>query len=416
MRVFAVLYAAKESVSSESILSSYESLTEFGNLVTCLVPGRRGHVSSSKTGFSVQQVNVGPPIPLLPFIVFNVLVLWKFIRFRVWPDVIIFEASVTPALTPIVLLARALRKPATVFRIESTPVETSGFSGLLSKAIFEAGLILSRAGQSGILAISPMQRDEMVDRHRIPARRIGVWTVRVNKDLFDPKKYVKERTGVRKTLGITSADFLLIYHGSYSPTRGLLPLVNGFAVIKRSHANIKLLLLGDGEFLHVIRASINEKALAGTVLIHPPVSLSEVPLFLAAGDAGVSPLPNHPFWRNQPPLKVLEFLSMGIPVVASNMESHRWIMGFGPHVTYFESNSVDGIVQAVLDLYDKRAELPALAPKIRELAISRFATNVVGSQANRYLCRLVFGRDDTSNLELAALPNTNCKGKRKGSV
>jgi teichuronic acid biosynthesis glycosyltransferase TuaH len=56
-----------------------------------------------------------------------------------------------------------------------------------------------------------------------------------------------------------------------------------------------------------------------------PVPSAEVPAYLAAIDVGITPYRDTDFNRASFPLKTLEYLSAGLPVVASSLPATRWL-------------------------------------------------------------------------------------------
>lgn len=56
-----------------------------------------------------------------------------------------------------------------------------------------------------------------------------------------------------------------------------------------------------------------------------PIPNAEVPAYLAAIDVGITPYLDTAFNRGSFPLKTLEYLSVGLPVVASTLPTMRWL-------------------------------------------------------------------------------------------
>src|SRR5206468_3279923 len=48
-----------------------------------------------------------------------------------------------------------------------------------------------------------------------------------------------------------------------------------------------------------------------------------LPRIFTAADAGLSYLPDVPYYEGQPPMKVMEYLAAALPVIASDVSSHR---------------------------------------------------------------------------------------------
>jgi glycosyltransferase involved in cell wall biosynthesis len=70
------------------------------------------------------------------------------------------------------------------------------------------------------------------------------------------------------------------------------------------------------------------------VLILPPVSYDFMPRVIAACDIGLVLLPDHERWRFQCPIKLVEFMFMGKPVLASDLPGIKWVAGDSPQVEF----------------------------------------------------------------------------------
>jgi teichuronic acid biosynthesis glycosyltransferase TuaH len=67
-----------------------------------------------------------------------------------------------------------------------------------------------------------------------------------------------------------------------------------------------------------------------------PVPSAEIPAYLAAIDVGITPYRDTEFNRASFPLKTLEYLSAGLPVVTSSLPAMRWL-----HADLEESQTID---------------------------------------------------------------------------
>jgi glycosyltransferase involved in cell wall biosynthesis len=114
--------------------------------------------------------------------------------------------------------------------------------------------------------------------------------------------------------------------------------------------------------------------LKDVVELRGPVDYLEVPSYVAACDVGIVPLPNHPWWRNQSPTKVLECLAMNNPLIVSDIPANRWIIGDAPVALYLKGTSPEEIADGVEAFLTTRSKLdPSVG---RQLASSFSAASV----------------------------------------
>lgn len=91
------------------------------------------------------------------------------------------------------------------------------------------------------------------------------------------------------------------------------------------------------------------------VIFHKAVPFEDVPQFIAAADFGVVPLPDQPQWRYQTPTKLLEYLSMGKPVIVTDIPAHRWILGNSSLAFFCKQGRPSEIAEAIFQcLGDRR--------------------------------------------------------------
>ena len=80
---------------------------------------------------------------------------------------------------------------------------------------------------------------------------------------------------------------------------------------------------GKGSQLEALRTLARELHVESRVWLPGYVSYESLPRVFAASDAGLSYLPAVSYYEGQPPMKVMEYLGAGLPVIASDVSSHR---------------------------------------------------------------------------------------------
>lgn len=106
--------------------------------------------------------------------------------------------------------------------------------------------------------------------------------------------------------------------GSMKPWHGVQDLVTAFAAVATRHPHAQLVLAGHGPALASVQVSILATALSERVQVLGEIPHDGVPAVLASMDIAVAPYrASDDFYFS--PLKVLEYLAAGLPVV------HPWI-------------------------------------------------------------------------------------------
>ena len=114
-----------------------------------------------------------------------------------------------------------------------------------------------------------------------------------------------------------------VYLGSLGSNRRLSVMLEAFASVAAAHPDARLTLIGTGDQAENLKELSKKLGLEKYVTFTGGVPFEQVPGFLAAADIGLSFVPITSWFNPQPPLKTLEYLASGLPVVATATDSHR---------------------------------------------------------------------------------------------
>lgn len=156
----------------------------------------------------------------------------------------------------------------------------------------------------GIVAVSEALRQELVDAG-VDAGKIAVVPNGVDLERFQP-------SGPRACHHLAGC-FVTGFVGSLRPWHGVETLLEGFRELA-SEPRHHLLVVGDGPLARLVIEL--QRELEGRVTFVGSVDHGEVPRYLRAMDVAVAPYPPLPRFYFSP-LKVLEYLAAGRPIVAS---------------------------------------------------------------------------------------------------
>jgi len=128
----------------------------------------------------------------------------------------------------------------------------------------------------------------------------------------------------REELGFGPDDIVVTFSGSLKPWHGGDVLLDAFEQVQKSDPRVRLLYVGDGPERKPLQKRCRKHGIEGVVFTGA-VPHDRVPEFLAASDVLVAPyLPHDKFYFS--PLKVLEYLAAGRPVLASDVgEIGEWV-------------------------------------------------------------------------------------------
>lgn len=218
-----------------------------------------------------------------------------------------------------ILIKRIRPMTRVILDIRSIPVENRGILKILSELYFD--LIFKLKTFDAVTGISDGMLNDLDERYLFSGDfPTAVWQSGYDDEVFQPvssPQVIPELEAIR-------GKFKIMFHGSLSPTRGLREMILALSLLKaKGIEEIALVLIGSGEAKMDLQQTIRDMKLACQVIIIPPMLQEKLPQFLAHADLGIDLLPDHRWWRYQSPLKVYEFLGMGIPVLATDLPCHR---------------------------------------------------------------------------------------------
>ena len=162
----------------------------------------------------------------------------------------------------------------------------------------------------------------------------------------------------RKT-GRADERFRLVYHGTIAPRHGLEVALRAVHAVKARIPQLELLIIGAGEDLERLKKLAGELDIKENVRFVPPMPVEDLPRHLHQADVGIVPILYDEFTRYMLPLKLLEYVGLGIPVISSRTETIEAYFGEGM-IHFCQPGDVDDLAGAILLLHqypEKRRRL-----------------------------------------------------------
>ena len=113
----------------------------------------------------------------------------------------------------------------------------------------------------------------------------------------------------------------LIYHGTVAKRTGLEVALRAAAEARKDIPNLEFSIIGGGDWLQHIRELSHELNLEDCMRFYDFVPVEQLPAFIREADLGIVPYLNDHFTRYVLPVKLLEYVAMKIPVIASRLET-----------------------------------------------------------------------------------------------
>ena len=117
----------------------------------------------------------------------------------------------------------------------------------------------------------------------------------------------------------TDGPARLLYHGGLAPRFGIETLIRAMGVLRSRRAPVTLRVCGVGEDRDRLARLAGEVAPQAIELSDGPVAFEQIPAELLAAHIGVVPTLDDQFTRLLLPVKLLECVHMGLPVIASRL-------------------------------------------------------------------------------------------------
>jgi glycosyltransferase involved in cell wall biosynthesis len=187
-----------------------------------------------------------------------------------------------------------------------------------------------------------------------------------------------ERRGPQAPPG--GGELRVVYHGGLADRFGVETLVRAVAMLRQRGAPVSLDVYGsDAEAAATLATAAAELAPTGVRIAPQPTPVEQIPSRLAEAHLGVVPTRRDDFTELLLPVKLLEYVHMGLPVVASRLAViERY---FGDDVLLAEPGDPASIAAAIEGV---RGE-PALALARAERASRRLAEIEWRRQRSGYL-------------------------------
>ena len=161
--------------------------------------------------------------------------------------------------------------------------------------------------------------------------------------------------------------FIILYPGSLSRHQGLDVAIEALALVSDRMPTADLHIYGEGPARSSLMQLVIDRGLGGRVVFFDPLPIDQIAAVMASASVGVEPKQGTGFGNEALSTKILEFMSCGVPVIASRTQVHASYFD-ETVLTFFAPGDTAGLARALVDVYDHYPERLAGVERARTFA------------------------------------------------
>lgn len=205
-------------------------------------------------------------------------------------------------------------------------------------------------------------------RHKVVDRRNCV----VIRNGIELKNFenLQHSQDVRREFGFLSDHIVIGTVGRFHVQKGYEYLVGAMPAILKEHPQTRFLLVGEGELLETIRASIASQGLSDNVVLTG--ARYDIPKLLGSMDIFVLPS----LWEGFP-LSLLEASAAGKALVATDVEGNNEIVKAGVNGLLVPSRDSGALARAIGELISNVSIRRSMGERAREIAGTSYSGEIM---------------------------------------
>jgi len=218
-----------------------------------------------------------------------------------------------------------------------------------------------------VIAVSNEVSRSIHRLYRVNKNKIYTVYNGVETDLFFPNQIQRER--IRKTLAISNDEIILLFLSFITKQKGLHLLINALPIILKTNNQVKLIVVGEGDYLNEAKQAVKQLRLEKYVIFLGHVPREEASHYINASDVFILPT----LRQEGMPFSILEAMACQKPVIASRIGGIPSIIDNGVNGLLIPPGNVSKLIEKILFLLDNKKYANKIATNAREKAITKFS-------------------------------------------
>jgi glycosyltransferase involved in cell wall biosynthesis len=246
-----------------------------------------------------------------------------------------------------------------------------------------------------VVTVSDVLKDDLLSRG-VESSRIVVYPNCIDPQVFDPDRFPADATReLRQRLGIPADAIVAAFVGTFGQWHGADVLATAIRRMASDRSDwlrktkLHFLFVGDGLLMPKVKEILGGERLSELFTLTGLVRQSEAPAYIASADLLLSPhVPNADGSRFfGSPTKLFEYMAMGKPIVASDLEQIGEVLSPSAHIiegrrpesvppdalaVLCAPGSVDDLVEGIALLVENPELRRRLGERARTVALSQY--------------------------------------------
>lgn len=185
------------------------------------------------------------------------------------------------------------------------------------------------------------------DLHRDRLQQAGVAAGKIHVVMNSPDTRI---FNLHKNGDSPPNEFTLMCHGTVTQRLGLDIAISAVASLRSEIPELRLKVIGDGDRLAEARTLVDKFGMHNRVSFMDLVPVEKLPSLLVKADVGLVPYRPSSATHLMLPVKLLDYATLGIPVIAARLRTVEHYFGNGA-VELFEPANVEDLARAIRRLY-----------------------------------------------------------------
>jgi glycosyltransferase involved in cell wall biosynthesis/rhamnogalacturonyl hydrolase YesR len=186
------------------------------------------------------------------------------------------------------------------------------------------------------------------------AEKCSVFINNVDPNIFKPASRVR-----------ADDKLIILFPGGLQWHQGIDIAIRAFKKVAEQLPKAEFHIYGEGNMKNQLMELAREVGLDGKVRFGKPVPVREIAKIMADADLGIVPKRADSFGNEAYSTKIMEFMSLGVPVVVSSTKIDRFYFNDSV-VRFFESGNPDALAEGIIEVLgdaQRRAQLVANASR-----------------------------------------------------
>jgi len=219
-----------------------------------------------------------------------------------------------------------------------------------------------------LISVAPQIKLYLTQNFNCPSGKIKVISNGVDTKIFSPIHDSPFLTQWKNRLGIKSEDTIIAYVGNLAPWQGIDGLIEIAFRLLSKNRDLRFLIVGEGPLKPVLFKKVLNSGYEGDIVFTGMINHEEIPFIINLADICVAPLRV----RTGSPIKVLEYMACGKPVVASRIEGLEFIEAEGAGLLTVPEDII-GLEEALTELIEEPHKRTDMGQKGMQIARERFS-------------------------------------------